>query len=201
MAVAPVFRLLCLGLSAGALLSLMAEAMAHEEKPPHHAPADTAQVQVTPMPGMPNMRMPDADSRRGRKLFAAKGCVACHSVNGVGGHHAKALDAHTMEPMMNPFEFAAKMWRMAPFMIAAQEEALGQQILFTGDELADIIAFVHDDEEQHHFSEADIPPQVHKWMDHKHAEPGGGAAHHAKELGHHHAPGAPATPHHPEQTR
>jgi hypothetical protein len=35
---------------------------------------------------------------------------------------------------------------MAPAMIYAQEEALGEQILFTGDEFADIIAFVHHDE-------------------------------------------------------
>ena len=49
------------------------------------------------------------------------------------------------------------MWRTAPATIAAQEEMLGEQIMFTGEELADIIAFVHDDTEQHEFSEADIP--------------------------------------------
>ena len=50
-----------------------------------------------------------------------------------------------MPKMMHPFEFAAKMWRMAPAMIAARDEVFGEQILFTGEELADIIAFVHDD--------------------------------------------------------
>ena len=141
------------------------------------------------MSGMQRLMMPEMDPARGRKLFATKGCVACHSVNGVGGHDATPLDAHTMQQTMNPFELAAKMWRMAPAMIYAQEEALGEQILFTGDELADIIAFIHHDEEQHRFSEADITPEVRKMMDHSHGEPGGGASNHGEELGHNHGHG------------
>jgi cytochrome c len=146
--------------------------------------------QDTPMmPGMQRLMMPEMDPARGRKLFASKGCVACHAVNGVGGHDATPLDAHTMQNVMNPFDLAAKMWSMAPAMIYAQEEALGEQILFTGDELADIIAFIHHDEEQHHFSEADITPVVRKMMDHSHGEPGGGAEMHGEELGHGHGEG------------
>ncbi len=141
------------------------------------------------MPGMQRLMMPQMDPVRGRKLFASKGCVACHAINGVGGHDATPLDAHTMDRVMNPFDFAAKMWRMAPAMIYAQEEALGEQILFTGDELADIIAFIHHDEEQHRFSEADITPEVRKMMDHSHGEPGGGAEMHKEELGHRHGEG------------
>ncbi len=141
------------------------------------------------MPGMHRLMMPRMDPARGRKLFAGKGCVACHAVNGVGGHDATPLDAHTMDRVMNPFDFAAKMWRMAPAMIYAQEEALGGQILFTGDEIADIIAFVHHDEEQHKFSEADIPPRIRKWRHESHGEPGGGAATHGEELGHNHGHG------------
>lgn len=69
--------------------------------------------------------MPMMNAGRGTRLFASKGCVTCHSVNGVGGRDAAYLDAHTMDPAMNPFEFAAKMWSVAPVMIEAQEEALG----------------------------------------------------------------------------
>lgn len=120
---------------------------------------------VQAMPGMPYMRMPEADPAKGRMLFVTKGCVACHSINHVGGQDAAKLDASTMEPMMNPFDFAAKMWRMAPAMIAAQEEELGEQIFFTGDELSDIIAFVHDPEEQKKFSETDLTPEARRLIE------------------------------------
>lgn len=97
--------------------------------------------------------MPIMNANRGMELFASKGCAACHSVNGVGGEDASPLDAHDMEEYMNPFDLAAKMWLMAPYMIAAQEDELGEQILFTGDELSNIIAFLHDDEQQNLFTE------------------------------------------------
>jgi len=150
------------------------------------APGDEGmqgQGMMQPMPGMSNMRMPEMNSAKGRKLFVTKGCVACHSINGIGGHDAAKLDADTMQPMMNPFDFAAKMWRMAPAMIAAQEEELGEQITFTGDELSDIVAFVHDHEEQHNFTEDDLTPEArHMMHEHHHEgmeeEPGHDDEHH-----------------------
>ncbi len=132
--------------------------------------------------------MPLMNPQRGRKLFVAKGCVACHAINGVGGHDAPNMDAHEMDGLMNPFDFAAKMWNHAPAMIAAQEDAIGEQIYFTGAELADIIAFVHDDGAQHTFSEHDLTERARKMMQHEHGGRPGPAAH-GKELGHDHAPG------------
>lgn len=186
--------------------------LAHEKKSP--APEGTTSAEprgqgmmapmmqgqgLQMMQGMNRLMMPQMDPALGRKLFASKGCVAWHSINGVGGHDATPLDAHTMDRMMNPFEFAAKMWSMAPAMIYAQEEALGYQITFTGDELAAIIAFVHHDEEQHKFSEADIPPEVQKMMNHTHGEPGGGPETHGPEIGHkHHMEGDQHQPRHQE---
>lgn len=129
--------------------------------------------------------IPLMDPERGRALFVDKGCVACHAINGVGGHDAPAMDAHRSMGMVSPFDFAAKMWNHAPGMIAAQEEAFGEQIYFTGDELADMIAFLHNDKAQHRFSEADLTPKARKMMHHEH---GGAAAPdaHAKETGHAH---------------
>ncbi|MDP7185302.1 MAG: cytochrome c [Paracoccaceae bacterium] len=129
------------------------------------------------------LTMPILDSERGRELFVSKGCVACHAVNGVGGEDASPLDAHNMDLSMNPFDFAAKMWMMAPYMIEAQMEAFDEQILFEGDELADIIAFLHDDSEQHELTEASLPPEIREMMDHAHGEEGGEVVH-AEEIGH-----------------
>lgn len=107
------------------------------------------------------------DATHGRRLFAEKGCVVCHSINGVGGEDAQTLDAETMELPMNPFDFAARMWRGAGAMVALQEEELGGQIELTGDELAHIIAFVHNEDEQAKFSEADIPEKIKDMMHHE----------------------------------
>jgi len=114
----------------------------------------------------PMLMMPMMNPVRGRKLFADKGCVVCHSINGVGGEDAPPLDAATMQGTMSPFDFAAKMWRGAEAMIYVQREELGEQIEFTGDELADIIAFVHNGDEQKKFSEADVPDHIKDLMKH-----------------------------------
>ncbi len=129
--------------------------------------------------------IPLMSPERGKRLFVEKGCVACHAINGVGGHDAPAMDAHRNMGLVNPFDFAAKMWNHAPGMIAAQQEAFGDQIYFTGEELADIIAFLHNDEAQHSFSEANLTPKARKMMHHEHGgKPAPDA--HADEVGHGH---------------
>jgi cytochrome c len=132
----------------------------------------------------------------GKKSFVEKGCVACHAINGIGGHDATPMDAHRQMGLVNPFDFAASMWNHAPAMVAAQEDALGEQIYFTGQELADIIAFMHDDSAQHGFSEADLTPVARKMMEHEHGGQPAPKAH-SEEIGHGKAHGhAPGTPKH-----
>ena len=106
------------------------------------------------------LAIPAFDPQKGRLLFGSKGCVVCHSINGVGGEDAPEFSAEIMEHPMNAFDFAANMWRGAPAMIMMQEEELGEQIELNGDELAAIIAFVHDEEEQKLFSKSDIPEEI-----------------------------------------
>jgi hypothetical protein len=119
------------------------------------------------------------------RLFAGKGCVVCHAINGVGGHNAKDLDAgnpdaHSSHIFMNPFDFAASMWALTPGMIEARERVEGHRFLFTAEELSDIMAFVYDYERQHRFTEAFIPPEIMKMMHHTHdGEPA-----HQEELDH-----------------
>jgi len=110
------------------------------------------------------LAIPSFDPVLGRALFASKGCVVCHSVNGIGGEDAPEFSAEYMDEPMSAFDFAAAMWRGAPAMIAMQEEELGEQIELTGEELAAIIAFVHDADEQAKFSQADIPHDIEELM-------------------------------------
>ncbi len=104
--------------------------------------------------------MPDFDAELGRELYASKGCVVCHSVNGIGGIDAPALDYDPAQGPMDPFDFAAKMWRGAEVMIYMQQDELGGQIEITGPELAAIIAFAHDPAEQAKFSMDDVPEEI-----------------------------------------
>jgi len=116
------------------------------------------------MPVAPGLVVPTMNAERGKVLFASKGCVVCHSINGVGGIDAAPLDAETMDPVMSPFDFFAKMWTGAEPMIAMQNDELGQKIEFTGQDLADIVAFVHNATVQKTFSEADIPKSIKEHM-------------------------------------
>lgn len=103
------------------------------------------------------LAMPPMDPARGRELFLDKGCVACHAVNGVGRDVGPTLDAADMPDPMNAFEFAAPMWRGAPAMIAMQEAQFGEVIELNGKDLADIIAFAHDEGEQRKLTRAQVP--------------------------------------------
>lgn len=111
-------------------------------------------------PPVPGLALPKANSQRGRELYVSKACVACHTINGVGGQNAAPLDASTMDPSGNPFEFFARMWLGTKPMIAMQENMMGQQAELTAEELADIVAFIHDEAMQKNFSDQEIPDNI-----------------------------------------
>jgi mono/diheme cytochrome c family protein len=104
--------------------------------------------------------MASADAARGRALFVSKGCVACHAINEIGGTSGPPLDLEFAPGEVDPLDFVARMWRGAEPMVFMQQSLFGEQLDFTGQELADIIAFAHDPEEQRKFSEADVPPAL-----------------------------------------
>lgn len=101
--------------------------------------------------------VPAVDSHKGRELFVEKGCVVCHQVNGVGGEVGPSLNAADMPAPMNAFEFAARMWRGAGAMIQMQQDLFGNQIELTGQDLANLVAFAHDREEQRELVQQDLP--------------------------------------------
>ena len=108
------------------------------------------------------LALPPMDSDRGRQLFMNKGCVVCHAVNRVGGDVGPSLNATDMPSPMNAFEFAARMWKGAPAMVLMQQEELGDFIELTGQDLADLIAFVHDREIQKTVSINQVPKRWRK---------------------------------------
>jgi len=108
--------------------------------------------------------LPPMNSARGRAIFMEKGCIACHAVNGVGGDVGPPINAADMPEPMNAFEFAARMWRGAGAMIAMQEdEQFGGQIELSGQDIADLVAFAHDESEQAEI-EADQIPEKYRAM-------------------------------------
>ncbi len=113
----------------------------------------------------PGLAIPHMDPMNGKKLFASKGCVVCHQVHGIGGTDSPSLDITKMDPVMSPFDFFAKMWRGASAMIGMQNKELGYQVKFTGQELADIVAFLHNRDAEQTFTEADIPDNIKKLME------------------------------------
>jgi len=126
------------------------------------SPEGPANAEDTPVPGLV---LPKMNPQRGRELFVGKACVVCHAINGVGGQDAAPLDASTMDPSGNPFEFFARMWLGTKPMIAIQEERIGHQVELTADELADIVAFIHDEATQKSFSEQEIPESIEHLME------------------------------------
>ncbi|MCF6344054.1 MAG: cytochrome c [Devosiaceae bacterium] len=109
--------------------------------------------------------LPKMDPARGKELFANKGCVMCHSVNGVGSEEAAAFDVSLMDEKMNPFDFAAKIIKATPVMTIVQENELGAPVLFSGDELLDIIAFLHSAKEQKTFSLDDLSHEMQEMLE------------------------------------
>ncbi len=108
----------------------------------------------------PDIVRHSVNAENGRDLFVSKGCVICHSVNGVGGKAAPALDAVIGAPMIDPLEFAARMWRGAPAMIELQSIELGYTIYLTADEIGDLAAFHASREAQSKLSVNDLSEEL-----------------------------------------
>lgn len=110
-----------------------------------------------------SMVMPTIDAKRGRRLFVSKGCFICHSVKGVGGKAAPALDANPRSKSIDVVGFIARLWRGAPIMFELQSMELGYRIEFTANEFADLAGFIGDAKAQEGFSLSEIPELVREW--------------------------------------
>jgi mono/diheme cytochrome c family protein len=76
----------------------------------------------------------------GERLFAAKGCVQCHSVGGKGGSVGPALDA--LKRSNSPVLVAARMWNHGRQMAEAMQAKGIERPTFKRNELVDVIAYI-----------------------------------------------------------
>lgn len=114
-------------------------------------------------PVPPRIVVPLPDAERGREVFAAKGCVVCHEVNGIGGKAGPALDGEGYDGEIDPLDFAARMWRGARAMSMLQSLNFGYQIDVTAGDIADLAAFVASDEARGQFAEEHVPEAFRGW--------------------------------------
>jgi cytochrome c len=95
--------------------------------------AGTARPQVEIVPG---------SAFRGKDIFSAKGCINCHSIDGVGGTSAPDL-ARRSARIYSPDLLASVMWNHGPEMWA-RIEASGRNVpTFTAQEAADLFSYFY----------------------------------------------------------
>ena len=148
-------RLLILIITLAGLLYGCGQQSETESTNPENRP-----VAISPSERVALNHVRSSDPEVGKMLFIEKGCVICHSVNGVGGKAAPALDAPIGNPAIDPLEFAARMWRGAPAMIELQSVELGYTIYLSTDEIANLAAFAVNREVQANLIESDLPDTI-----------------------------------------
>jgi cytochrome c2 len=81
--------------------------------------------------------------RRGRDLFAAKRCVSCHAIAGVGGKGGPDLGTRPQELVGSVSSIAALMWNHSQAMTTEFSRRGIPRVTFSGGEMADIIAYLY----------------------------------------------------------
>jgi len=84
---------------------------------------------------------PRASARRGANLVQDRGCTGCHAVRGKGGR--AAADFATSTVVGTPASVVASMWNDGPRMEAAVPKQGVALPSLSGQELADISAFLN----------------------------------------------------------
>ena len=80
--------------------------------------------------------------RRGREVFAAKHCVECHAIDGVGGHGGPDL-ARGRQFVGSISAIAGMMWNHSQGMSAEFARRSLPRVTFSGKEMADVLAYLY----------------------------------------------------------
>ena len=81
--------------------------------------------------------------RRGRDLFTSKRCVTCHAIEGAGGRGGPDLGTRGQELVESVPAIAGLMWNHSQGMSAEFERRGISRVNFSGQEMADIIAYLY----------------------------------------------------------
>jgi mono/diheme cytochrome c family protein len=81
----------------------------------------------------------DGNLRTGERLYAEKGCTACH---GVGGQQSVAPDLSQSEAVLTALGLATAMWDHAPAMFDQIQVAATDWPRFEGDEMRDLAVYL-----------------------------------------------------------
>ena len=80
-------------------------------------------------------------TEEGERLFAARGCVDCHGIKGMGGPVGPPLAGRKLYSSL--FDFAAAMWNKGPAMAREMKRRVVPVPPLQAHELADVVAFLH----------------------------------------------------------
>jgi len=81
--------------------------------------------------------------RRGQVLFGSKGCLHCHAIAGVGGHPGPDLGDRGRDLLGSVASIAGLMWNHSRPMEAESRRRGLARVTFSGQEMADIIAYLY----------------------------------------------------------
>lgn len=81
-----------------------------------------------------------ADPGRGWALFRSRSCIACHAIEGQGGHVGPDLGGGRGSPL-SLVQFAGAMWNHSPQMFQEMNARGIQRPVFTPQDMADLMAF------------------------------------------------------------
>jgi len=95
---------------------------------------------ATPAPLAGPLYVLPGNAEDGRVLFTEKGCIQCHSVQGVGGRIAPDLAGQDRRWGLT--EFAAAMWNKAPKMAQAAKARNMEVPQLGAGEMADLVAYL-----------------------------------------------------------